>query len=89
MPDVSLLIQSGFTPKKEWIERHFRVELDDKKESGGPADTASATTYNPEEDQDLFGSIFGDESAVAADETALPAEESADQQEIQIAEEEG
>ena len=89
MPDVSLLIQSGFTPKKEWLERHFRVELEEKKESGGPADTASATTYNPEEDQDLFGSIFGDQSGTAAEETPLPEEEPADQQETLIAEQEG
>jgi hypothetical protein len=89
MPDVSLLIQSGFTPKKEWLERHFRVELEEKKESGGPADTASATTYNPEEDQDLFGSIFGDQSETATEETPLPQEEPADQQETLIAEQEG
>jgi phage gp29-like protein len=88
MPDVSLLIQSGFTPKKEWLERHFRVELDDKKESGGPADTSSATTYNPDEDQDLFGSIFGDESAAPAEETAPPVEEPEDPQEALAAEKE-
>ena len=60
MPDVSLLIQSGYTPKKEWIERHFRVELESKKESAPPAQE-NTTTYNPDEDQDLFGSIFGAE----------------------------
>jgi len=58
MPDVSLLIQSGYTPRKEWIERHFRVELEEKKPQSGE----EATTYNPEQDQDLFGSIFGGES---------------------------
>jgi hypothetical protein len=89
MPDVSLLIQSGFTPKKEWLERHFRVELEDKKESGGPADNTSATTYNPEQDQDLFGSIFGDESAAAPEAATLPEAEPTDQQEAQIAEQEG
>jgi hypothetical protein len=56
MPDVSLLIQSGYTPRKEWIERHFRVELEEKQEGGNEDE---ATTYNPEQDQDLFGSIFG------------------------------
>jgi phage gp29-like protein len=56
MPDVSLLIQSGYTPRKEWIERHFRVELEEKKEDGA---TEEATTFDPQQDQDLFGSIFG------------------------------
>jgi phage gp29-like protein len=58
MPDIALMIQSGFTPQKEWIERHFRVELEDKKEDPG-APKEEDTKYNPEEDQDLFGSIFG------------------------------
>jgi phage gp29-like protein len=56
MPDVSLLIQSGYTPRKEWIERHFRVELEEKQEGEGEDQT---TTYDPQQDQDLFGSIFG------------------------------
>ena len=60
MPDVSLMIQSGYTPKKEWIERHFRVELEEKKE-GAP--TEESTQYDPKQDQDLFGSIFGDGSS--------------------------
>jgi hypothetical protein len=58
MPDVSLLIQSGYTPRKEWLERHFRVELEDKKAEGGEEE---ATTFDPKQDQDLFGSIFGGE----------------------------
>ncbi len=58
MPDVSLLIQSGYTPRKEWIERHFRVELEEKQEG---ENEDQATTYDPEKDQDLFGSIFGGE----------------------------
>jgi hypothetical protein len=57
MPDVSLLIQSGYTPRKEWIERHFRVELEEKKEGEGAEE--EATTFDPQKDQDLFGSIFG------------------------------
>jgi phage gp29-like protein len=61
MPDIALLIQSGFSPKKEWIERHFRVDLEDKKEGAAPTQEA-AETYNPDQDADLFGSIFGDES---------------------------
>jgi hypothetical protein len=61
MADVALLIQSGFTPKKEWIERHFRVELQDKKEAP-PEPAQEQTTYNPDEDEDLYGSIFGDDA---------------------------
>ena len=57
MPDVSLLIQSGYTPRKEWIERHFRVELEEKKEGEGAEE--EPTTFDPQKDQDLFGSIFG------------------------------
>ena len=88
MPDVSLLIQSGYTPKKEWIERHFRVELEDKADSSEEA--GGNTTYDPEQDQDLFGSIFGNEASgelppaegggVATEQEAagnLPAEEPA------------
>jgi hypothetical protein len=59
MPDVSLLIQSGYTPRKEWIERHFRVELEEKKAG---EDSEAPTQYDPQEDQDLFGSIFGAEA---------------------------
>jgi phage gp29-like protein len=58
MPDVALMIQSGFTPQKEWIERHFRVELEDKKEDPGAPKEEDAT-FDPEKDEDLFGSIFG------------------------------
>jgi phage gp29-like protein len=61
MPDISLMVQSGWTPKKEWVERHFRVELEDKKESVEPA-AEEVTNYNPDEDQDLFGSIFGSDA---------------------------
>jgi hypothetical protein len=59
MPDVSLLIQSGYTPRKEWIERHFRVELEEKN---AKEEEAESTTFNPQQDQDLFGSIFGGNS---------------------------
>jgi phage gp29-like protein len=60
MPDVSLMIQSGYTPRKEWIERHFRVELEEKKEG---EESEQPTQFDPKQDQDLFGSIFGDESS--------------------------
>jgi hypothetical protein len=56
MPDVSLLIQSGYTPRREWIERHFRVELEEKSKK---EEEAESTTFDPQQDQDLFGSIFG------------------------------
>jgi hypothetical protein len=65
MPDVSLLIQSGYTPRKEWIERHFRVELEEKKAG---SEEGEATTYDPQQDQNMFGSIFGDESGQPAPE---------------------
>jgi hypothetical protein len=75
MPDVSLLIQSGYTPRKEWIERHFRVELEEKKEEG---EEGESTTFDPEQDKDLFGSIFGAEGAQAG---AAPAGNTAAAQE--------
>lgn len=56
MPDVSLLIQSGYTPRKEWIERHFRVELEERNNK---EEETESTTFDPQQDQDLFGSIFG------------------------------
>ena len=62
MPDVSLMIQSGYTPRKEWIERHFRVELEDKKENQDQGQEGGETTFDPEQDKDLFGSIFGDQA---------------------------
>jgi hypothetical protein len=61
MPDVSLMIQSGYTPRKEWIERHFRVELEDK--SGSEQNAEESTKYDPQQDKDLFGSIFGGQAA--------------------------
>ena len=70
MPDVSLMIQSGYTPRKEWIERHFRVELEDK--SGSEENAEENTTYDPQEDQDLFGSIFGAQGAPAEGQSAVP-----------------
>ena len=85
VPDLSLLIQSGYTPRKEWIERHFRVELEEKDGKEGEPE-GDQTTYDPQEDQDLFGSIFGGQEGgqggkeaaaadlqAAADETAMPA----------------
>lgn len=62
VPDLSLLIQSGYKPKREWIERHFRIELEEEEEGDQEGEN---TTYNPQEDSDLFGSIFGDQAGVA------------------------
>jgi hypothetical protein len=65
VPDLSLLIQSGYTPRKEWIERHFRIELEDKGPEGAApeAEGENGTMYNPQTDGDLFGSIFGGDTA--------------------------
>jgi hypothetical protein len=71
MPDVSLMIQSGYTPRKEWIERHFRVELEDKSTSEENAQ--ETTTYNPQQDQDLFGSIFGSQETPTESRAGTPA----------------
>jgi phage gp29-like protein len=61
MPDVSLLIQSGFTPRKEWIERHFRVELQDPAEKAEKAEAENLSQpVEQVNDEDLFASIFGD-----------------------------
>jgi len=60
VPDLSLLVQSGYVPRREWIERHFRVELEEPEAEG---EEEEVTQFDPEKDQDLFGSIFGDETA--------------------------
>ena len=62
MPDVALMIQSGFTPRKQWIERHFRVELQEKSEETAKPTQEEATTFDPESDEDIYGQIFGDET---------------------------
>lgn len=59
VPDLALLIQSGYTPRKEWIERHFRVELEEKDATGTAPGEEEAVAYDPQKDQDLFESIFG------------------------------
>jgi len=84
MPDVSLMIQSGYTPRKEWIERHFRVELEEKKEGG---EESEAETYDPQEDKDLFGQVFGDEAQAGAT-TPPPANEEAAKGELEAADSE-
>jgi len=74
MPDVSLLIQSGFTPRKEWIERHFRVELQDPAEKAEKAEAENLSQpVEQVNDEDLFASIFGDneDKAPASEEDDL------------------
>ena len=82
MPDVSLMIQSGYTPRKEWIERHFRVELEEKKEG---QESEEGTTFDPQKDQDLFGSIFGDQSAQGATGQPTPQQQQAAEGDLQAA----
>lgn len=76
-PDLSLLISSGFTPRKEWVERHFRVELQDvadfETKPDGKLD--EKTKYDPGTDEDLFASIFGDEEVAPEDGETVPGEE--------------
>ena len=59
-PDVALLIQSGYTPRKEWIERHFRVELQEKAEEKAPAGAPAEPDQEEATEEDLLKSIFGD-----------------------------
>lgn len=73
--DVSVLIQSGYKPKKEWIQRHFRVELEEDAPAFETEEEPEAETYNPEEDQDLYRSIFGDETTPDEPLEELPPEE--------------
>ena len=75
MPDVSLLIQSGYTPRKEWIERHFRVELEQKSEN---QEEEQGATFDPEEDKDLFGNIFGGPEGQPSPEQEQAAEQDLD-----------
>lgn len=63
--DVSLLIQNGFKPRKEWVQRHFRVDLEDelKPMFPGQEDPNAEVNFDPNTDKDLFNSIFGDAGA--------------------------
>jgi hypothetical protein len=90
MPDVALLIQSGYTPRKEWIERHFRVELQQKDTEsapaqppgteGGPApeepqdQPLEGESTGEQSDEDLLKSIFGDDYEVPEGEEPEEAE---------------
>jgi len=82
VPDLSLLIQSGFTPRKEWIERHFRVELEEKS---GNEEVEQPTQYDPKQDEDLFGSIFGGTTPEGGGTTPNQGGEQAAAQDLQAA----
>ena len=74
--DVSLLIQNGFKPRKEWIQRHFRVDLEDelKPMFPGQEDPNAEVNFDPNTDKDLFKSIFGDEESAPTEPAEAPAE---------------
>ena len=63
MADVSLMIQSGYKPKKEWIANHFKVDLADEEDfqAAAPNVEDAPESYDPEADGDLYAKIFGDE----------------------------
>ena len=66
--DVSLLIQNGFKPRREWVERHFRVNLEDEaKPAEGQQGNEGETTFDPEKDKNLYESIFGPEDGSGSD----------------------
>jgi phage gp29-like protein len=61
MADVSLLIQSGYKPKKEWLANHFKVDLAEEEDFQAAAPQAEQTPeqYDPEKDGDLYEKTFG------------------------------
>ena len=66
--DVSLLIQNGFKPRREWVERHFRVDLEDEaKPAEGQQGNEGETTFDPEKDKNLYESIFGPDDGSGSD----------------------
>lgn len=83
MPDVSLMIQSGYTPRKEWIERHFRVELEDKSKEEAAGE--EPVKYDAQKDQDLFGSIFGGTTPEEGQTTPSASDEKAAEEDLQKA----
>lgn len=57
--DLGSLIDKGYKPRREWVERHFRIELEDEAPEFTTKEEDGNTTYSPDEDEDLYGSIFG------------------------------
>jgi hypothetical protein len=71
--DVSLLIQNGFKPRREWIERHFRVDLEDEAKSAeGQQGSEGETMFDPEKDKNLYESIFGPDDGSGGDAEGTP-----------------
>jgi phage gp29-like protein len=72
MADVSLMIQSGYKPKKEWIANHFKVDLAEEEDfqAAVPGNEVEGEPepYDPEADGDLYDKIFGDEEKPFGDE---------------------
>lgn len=80
--DLSVLIQSGFKPRREWVERHFRIELESEAPDFETSEGEDNTTYSPDEDTDLYNSIFGGEEEATSDqlvEEETPEESTSDQ----------
>lgn len=61
MADVSLMIQSGYKPKREWVENHFKVDLANEEdfEAAAPDAEDAPESYDPERDGDLYEKTFG------------------------------
>jgi hypothetical protein len=61
MADVSLMIQSGYKPKREWISNHFKVDLAEEEdfEAAAPEAEDAPESYDPEKDGDLYEKTFG------------------------------
>jgi hypothetical protein len=67
------LIQNGFKPRREWIERHFRVDLEDEAKSAeGQQGSEGETTFDPEKDKNLYESIFGPDDGSGGDAEGVP-----------------
>jgi phage gp29-like protein len=59
--DLLVLSELGYKPTRDWIKRHFRVDLEEEGPEFTTTEEQEPTVYSPEEDGDLFKSIFGDE----------------------------
>jgi hypothetical protein len=90
MADVSLLIQSGYKPKREWLENHFKVDLADEEDFQAAAPQAEVEgtpeSYDADADGDLYDKIFGDEEKpfgddeITEDEATSMANDEADEE---------
>jgi len=61
--DISVLSDLGFMPTRDWVKRHFRMDLE---EPAPPAEEETPEEAPIEEggEEDLFSSLFGDEEGV-------------------------